>query len=101
MLKTAFAAAILVALGAYADASDYVPGHYRSNGTYVTPYYRSGRDTSYNNNWTVRPNVNPYTGRQGSLSPTWNDRAPTYSRPYGGYEASTRSWSSPSYRLGR
>jgi hypothetical protein len=101
MLTRAFATLLLVAVGAYASADEYVRGHYRSNGTYVAPYYRSERDSSYNNNWSVYPNVNPYTGRQGSRSPTWNDRAPAYSQPYGDYRVSNRSWSAPSYRFGR
>jgi len=33
MLKTAFAAMILVVIGASANADEYVRGHYRSNGT--------------------------------------------------------------------
>lgn len=101
MFKTAFAALILVLIGASANADEYVRGHYRSNGTYVAPYYRSSRDSSYNNNWSVRPNVNPYTGRQGSLTPTWNDRAPSHSQHYSPYGGTARSWSSSSYGLGR
>lgn len=80
MRKTLIAvAAALVSLTfvveAFADT--YVRGYYRKNGTYVQPHYRSSPDKSYNNNWSVRPNVNPYTGQQGTRSPTWNDRAPS------------------------
>jgi hypothetical protein len=101
MLKTVFAAMILVIIGASANADEYVRGHYRSNGTYVAPYHRSSRDSSYNNNWSVRPNVNPYTGRQGSLAQTWNDRAPSYPQQYGLYSAPSRSLSSSGYGFGR
>jgi hypothetical protein len=101
MFKTAFAALILVAISASANADEYVRGHYRSNGTYVAPYYRSSRDSSYNNNYSVRPNVNPYTGRQGSLAQTWNDRAPSYPQQYGLYSAPSRSFSSSGYGFGR
>ena len=101
--------ACLIALGSLtplsiqqAQAGDvHVRGHYRSNGTYVAPYYRTSRDSSYNNNWSVRPNVNPYTGRQGSLAQTWNDRAPSYPQQYGLYSAPSRSFSSSGYGFGR
>lgn len=63
----------------YADT--YVNGYYRKDGTYVQPHYRSSPDSSYNNNWSVKPNINPYTGQQGTRSPTWNDQNP-YSNPY-------------------
>ncbi len=54
----------------------YVHEYYRKDGTYVAPHYRSSPDRSYNNNWSTSPNTNPYTGRQGTRQPTWNDRAP-------------------------
>ncbi len=47
-------------------SSSHVHGYYRSNGTYVSPHYRSGRDGYHNNNWSVRGNVNPYTGKSGT-----------------------------------
>lgn len=46
-------------------AEEYVNGHYRNDGTYVQPHWRSSPDNSYNNNWSVQPNVNPHTGEQG------------------------------------
>ena len=81
----AFVAFILLIGTAFADV--YVRGYTRSDGTYVQPHYRSSPDSSYNNNWSVSPNINPYTGQRGTRSPTWNDQAPTYSpysNPYGG-----------------
>lgn len=39
------------------------------NGTYVAPHWRSAPDSSYNNNWSTYPNVNPYTGQQGTRAP--------------------------------
>ena len=63
-----------------AVADTYVEGYYRRDGTYVRPHYRSSPDGSYNNNWSVRPNYNPYTGQPGTRSPTWNDRNPYTSR---------------------
>lgn len=74
-------AGILVALtlftfAAAAFADSYVRGYTRKDGTYVAPHWRSSPDRSYNNNWSVKPNVNPYTGKQGTRSPTWDSRPP-------------------------
>ncbi|MBQ8706989.1 MAG: hypothetical protein IJ523_02740 [Succinivibrionaceae bacterium] len=63
------AAIALAALSGIAEArhgSSSVRGYYRSNGTYVAPHHRSGRDGYHNNNWSVRGNTNPYTGRAGT-----------------------------------
>jgi hypothetical protein len=98
-MKTLVLAACLgvVSFGV-ANAQQHVRGHYRHANPYTQPYrtqpqyiqphYRSAPDSSYNNNWGVRPNVNPYSGQRGSLSPTWNDRAPSrssFGSPYGGF----------------
>ena len=72
--------AFTFAVEAFADT--YVRGYTRKDGTYVAPYYRSSPNKSYNDNWSVKPNVNPYTGRRGTRSPTWDDRPPS-SNPYG------------------
>ena len=42
----------------------HVKGYYRSDGTYVQPHMRSTPDSSYKNNWSTSPNVNPYTGER-------------------------------------
>lgn len=67
----------VISFGALAQDT-YVRGHFRSDGTYVQPHYRSAPDSSFNNNWSTSPNVNPYTGQRGTRQPTWNDRAPSY-----------------------
>ena len=59
-----FGALIIVPnMKAYADV--YVKGHYRSNGSYVSPHYRSSPDSSTSNNWSTYGNTNPYTGAMG------------------------------------
>ena len=76
--------AVLVSLSASAQVA--VDGHTRRDGTYVAPHYRSSPDQSYNNNWSVRPNANPYSGERGTRQPTWDDRPPRggglYGSPY-------------------
>lgn len=46
-----------------------VSGHFRSGGTYVQPHMRSAPDHTPLNNWSVKPNVNPYTGAPGTHNP--------------------------------
>lgn len=48
---------------AFADV--YVRGHYRSNGTYVDPHYRTSPNNSSYDNWSSYGNTNPYTGKKG------------------------------------
>jgi len=60
----------------------HVDGYTRRDGTYVAPHYRSRPDNSYNNNWNVSPNINPYTGERGHSQPTWDNRPPPPS-PFG------------------
>lgn len=72
--------ALMLSVGP-AMVQTYVDGYYRSDGTYVQPHYRSSPNRSYNDNWSVSPNTNPYTGKRGTRSPTLNDRPP--SNPYG------------------
>ena len=75
-MKTLMAFVLLCGACSLAHADQRVSGYFRSNGTYVQPYYRSSPDHSFNNNWSTRPNINPYTGRQGTHAPTWDNRPP-------------------------
>ena len=43
-----------------------VNGYYRSNGTYVQPHYRTMPNNTVYDNWSTRPNVNPYTWQTGT-----------------------------------
>jgi len=57
----------LVALAASPAAADeFVSGHFRSNGKYVAPYMRSDADGNFYNNWSTKPNINPYKGTMGT-----------------------------------
>ena len=78
MKKFLLGLAVVCMFASPAGAEVYVRGHNRG-GAYVPPHRRSTPDHSYNNNWSVRPNVNPYTQQQGTLEPTWNDRPPQQS----------------------
>ena len=83
MLKASVIAGILAVLCATdAAAQTYRRDYIRRDGAYVPPSWSSSPDRSYNNNWSVRPNVNPYTGESGRRLPSWDDRPPARD-PYG------------------
>ncbi|MFC1594103.1 hypothetical protein ACFL38_02125 [Candidatus Omnitrophota bacterium] len=58
--------AMIVGFVGIAKADVYVRGYTRSNGTYVSPHYRSNPDGIGSNNWSCCGNVNPYTGSVGT-----------------------------------
>lgn len=64
------ALALFLALCATSTFADtYVHGHYRQDGTYVQPHYRSAPDGNPYNNYSTQGNTNPYTGQQGTVNP--------------------------------
>jgi len=54
-----------------------VQGYTKSNGTYVAPHVRTAPDSTPNNNWTTKPNVNPYTGKEGTKEPVYSSAPAT------------------------
>jgi hypothetical protein len=54
-----------------------VQGHIRKDGTYVAPHYRSAPDNNIYNNYSTKPNINPYTGQTGTVNP-YSQPAPSY-----------------------
>jgi len=71
---------LLAPLAAWAGET-YVDGYYRKDGTYIAPHWRSTPDSSYNNNWSTWPNINPHTGQQGTREPKVYDVNPSYQTP--------------------
>ncbi len=65
-----------------AQADVYVNGYYRKDGTYVQPHYRSNPDGNRFNNYSTQGNVNPYTGRAGTVNP-YGGGSNGYANPYG------------------
>lgn len=56
----------VIALASSLFSDVKVKGYYRKDGTYVQPHYRSDPDGNVWNNWSTYPNINPYTGKQGT-----------------------------------
>jgi hypothetical protein len=85
-LVALFALGLVTSMTVPALAGDvFVNGHTRSDGTYVQPHMRSAPDSSYNNNWSTSPNMNPYTGQQGTQQPRLYDQSPSSSPGFGGF----------------
>jgi hypothetical protein len=53
-----------------ATGEHYVSSYTRSNGTYVAGHHQTNpNDTKYDN-WSSKGNVNPYTGKEGTIDPS-------------------------------
>ena len=89
---------LLLSMG-LALAQVRVEGHYRSNGTYVQPYYRTAPDSNPSNNYGYPGNYNPNTERITGGDPNrylerYYDSHP---QPYGGGLGLWQSPSQPTY----
>ena len=67
-MKTIVLLLSLLAAG-QAMAVQSVSGHFRSNGAYVQPHYRTSPNSTLIDNYSTQGNVNPYTGRAGTVNP--------------------------------
>jgi hypothetical protein len=84
-MKKAILPLVLLASVITANAQDYHynRGYYRNNGTYVQPHWQTNPDGNINNNWNTYPNVNPFTGRPGTIRPSDGLRTMPYSSGLG------------------
>lgn len=79
-MKIAVATALLGLCGLASAAQQVqVDGHFRRDGTYVPPHYRTVPDSRIDNNWSSQGNQNPYTGQRGYVNPY---QQPQYQNPY-------------------
>jgi hypothetical protein len=68
------ALAIITASPAFAGRSSrsgsvQVRGYTTKSGTYVAPHRRTTPDHSIYNNYSTKGNINPYTGKEGTVVP--------------------------------
>jgi hypothetical protein len=49
--------------------SNNVSGYTKKDGTYVAPHNRTNPNNTQRDNWTSKPNQNPYTGKDGTKEP--------------------------------
>ena len=52
----------------FAQSTVHVEGYTRSNGVYVQEHFRTAPDATISNNWSTIGNINPYTGKPGTVS---------------------------------
>jgi hypothetical protein len=56
--------------GGHSRSGDtHVGGHIRRDGTYVQPHHRTAPNSTQRDNFSSKPNVNPYTGKPGTREP--------------------------------
>lgn len=80
MLKFVGAATLAVLAFGSASAQVYVQPQVRSDGVYVPGHYRTAPNSTRADNWSSRPNVNPYNGKIGTRDPY------SYSPPRSSYK---------------
>jgi len=71
LLTTDFSFAKKVAFSGDAAGSHSVDGHVKKNGTYVAPHNATNPNHTQRDNWSSKPNVNPYNGKQGTKEPKY------------------------------
>ena len=63
------AMALVIGLWGSAQADEYIRGYTRHNGTYVQPHYQTPPNNNAFDNYSSKPNLNPYTGKKGTVDP--------------------------------
>ena len=53
------------------SGSHAVRKHVRKDGTYVQPHRATNQNQTQRDNWSSKPNVNPYTGKPGEKTPQY------------------------------
>ena len=81
-----YALSLLIAVAAFsaASADDYVNGYVRKDGTYVQPHYRTEPNSTKLDNYSTQGNVNPYTGRPGTIDPYSTNSSNSFDSHSGG-----------------
>ena len=72
LIATIIGTLTLAAGAAYAQGYHYVSPYSRPDGTYVQPHYQTNPNGNLYNNWSSRPNTNPFTGQPGTRNPYSN-----------------------------
>ena len=65
----------------YSANNHPVRGYTKKNGTYVQPHYRSSPNGTVLDNYSTKGNINPYTGKEGTVNPPIYPYSPSISNP--------------------
>lgn len=52
-----------------AQAANKHSGYLKKRGTYVAPHYQTAPDGKKYNNYSSKPNINPYSDKKGTIDP--------------------------------
>lgn len=63
---TILSLALLLPMAAQSAGSHGVKGYIKKDGTYVAPHRQTNPNSTQRDNWSSKPNVNPYTSKQGT-----------------------------------
>lgn len=74
-------ASVLVLAAVSAFAQVHVNGYTKPDGTYVAPHERTAPNSTINDNYSTKGNVNPYTGKAGTVNPEPAYQVPPQPRP--------------------
>lgn len=67
-MKNLMIAALMLTAGV-CSAQTHVDGYTKKDGTYVAPHVRTAPDATKDNNYSTKGNTNPYTGKEGTVTP--------------------------------
>ncbi len=82
VLPLALAALLISTSVASAQQSHAVKGYVKSNGTYVAPTRATNPNRTNVDNYSTKPNVNPYSGKAGTKAPDYSYKPPkAYTAP--------------------
>ena len=62
---------VTISTASFAVGSHRVKGYTKSNGAYVAPHRQTNSNRTQRDNWSSKPNTNPYTGKHGTKTPKY------------------------------
>jgi hypothetical protein len=80
-MRVVILGAALAMAAAPAFADELVSGYVKKNGTYVAPHYRTTPNSTNTDNYSTKPNTNPYTGQPGTVAPDYTYKPPAAPKP--------------------
>lgn len=69
MKKIVYIALLAISGASFAAGSHSVNGYIKQDGTYVAPSYATNPNSTKLDNYSTKGNLNPYTGKEGTVDP--------------------------------
>lgn len=70
-LSTSFIVAHAKQAAGGTSSTHTVKGHFKKDGGYIAPHRATNPNNTQRDNWSSKPNVNPYTGKPGEKDPRY------------------------------